>query len=324
MSRRWVRLVGGSVACLAALARPAFAGPTEDTRRPTAPTSSTETAAEAAFTAGRALMREGRYEEACKKLETSNSLDPAVGTLLNLGECFERSGRNASAWVRYREAAGMALRANQREREQIARDKAAELEPLLCHVIVHAPKGDLVVRRDGQTIDPSALDLPVPVDPGAHVVDGTIDGQVVVRQDVVVRAPEAGQPCKDVVVTLPATAIPPRKQAATAPAADPGWYSTGRGVALGAFGLGVAGAAIGTVFGLSASSIQDEAEPFCKPEGCTTQGRNRLIDAGDRADVSTVAFVAASALVVTGVVLWIVSAPSGKKSVGEAAPLLRF
>ena len=54
-------------------------------------------AAEAAFAEARALMQKGRFDEACPKLEASLSLDPALGTLLNLGDCYEKVGKTASA-----------------------------------------------------------------------------------------------------------------------------------------------------------------------------------------------------------------------------------
>ena len=52
-------------------------------------------AAEALFDEGKSLMIEGKLAVACEKLEQSQRIDPAVGTLLYLAECYEKSGRTA-------------------------------------------------------------------------------------------------------------------------------------------------------------------------------------------------------------------------------------
>src|SRR5580698_2670520 len=96
-----------------------------------AQSSSDQAAAEALFKQGRDLMASGQYAEACPKLAESERLDPAPGTLLNLATCYERNGQVASAWVTYKEAATVARKADQPERAQLARRKAAELEPKL-------------------------------------------------------------------------------------------------------------------------------------------------------------------------------------------------
>jgi hypothetical protein len=56
----------------------AKAGPGED-----------KAAADALFKAGRTLVKQGKFSEACPKLEASHKLDPATGTLLALGDCYE-------------------------------------------------------------------------------------------------------------------------------------------------------------------------------------------------------------------------------------------
>src|SRR5262245_28423128 len=53
--------------------------------------------ADAAFEAGRAAMESGDFSTACQHFAESLRLEPAVGTQLNLGECYERLGRYASA-----------------------------------------------------------------------------------------------------------------------------------------------------------------------------------------------------------------------------------
>ncbi len=292
------------VACLV-LARPAAASePASD-----------QAAAEAAFVAGRALMKEGRYEEACPKLETSQRLDPGLGTLLNLAECLERTGRTASAWLRYREAAGIALRSGQREREVIARERVTALEPSLCHLVVRVPeerKSAIVLRRDGVAVDASAWDLPVPVDPGKHVVE-EVSRSGTHRFDVEV-VPPAATTCPDTVLELPRRSEP----AAASPAPEhrpartetPRTWTPGRTIAaaLGAGGVLALGA--GTVFGVKAAGTNDDADRACTDLGCTAAGRDLLHEAGTQADVSTVSFVVGSALVAGAIALWFVAAPA--------------
>ena len=58
--------------------------------------------AEAMFESGVELMRQNSFKEACPKLEMSQRIEPTVGTLLYLGECYERLGRTASAWVTFK------------------------------------------------------------------------------------------------------------------------------------------------------------------------------------------------------------------------------
>ncbi len=55
-------------------------------------------AARALFDEGRQLMAAERYDAACPKFEAARKLAQSTGVLLNLGECYERLGRTASAW----------------------------------------------------------------------------------------------------------------------------------------------------------------------------------------------------------------------------------
>ena len=55
-------------------------------------------AADALFQASGKLAAESRWAEACAKLEASLKLDPAIGTLVRLGSCYEHLGKTASAW----------------------------------------------------------------------------------------------------------------------------------------------------------------------------------------------------------------------------------
>src|SRR3954454_4731648 len=117
--------------CLSAA--PAFAGADE------------KIAAEALFDEGKRLMLEGKFAPACEKLEQSERVDPAIGTLLYLAECYEKSGRSASAWATFREASSAARAAGQAERARVGQERAARLEPALVRLTIMVPPEDVAI-----------------------------------------------------------------------------------------------------------------------------------------------------------------------------------
>jgi len=93
--------------------------------------------AEALFRDGRTLIKQGRLQEGCDKLEASEKLEASVGTLLNLGDCLEKLGKPASAWAAFREAESLAKRTgNDQKRQQEAKRRALKLEPDLANLTV--------------------------------------------------------------------------------------------------------------------------------------------------------------------------------------------
>src|SRR5688572_32581495 len=113
-------------------------------------------------------MTKGKYNEACPKFEASQQLDPGLGTMLNLAECYEKTGRTASAWAEYREAIPLARAAGSKSRQDLATERAKALEERLSTLTIRAMTGGeegvhLEIRRDGVPVQHAELGSPIPV-----------------------------------------------------------------------------------------------------------------------------------------------------------------
>lgn len=147
-------------------------------------------AAEALFQEGRRLLSDGKVTAACEKLKESFALDPMSGTLLNLADCYEKDGRTATAWARFRNAASLAR--SQGKTEQVAeanrRIKALEADLSYLKIEVPDPVPGLEVRRGDLEVSPAAFGVEVPVDPGRVTVIASAPGYKRVRIRVEVGA----------------------------------------------------------------------------------------------------------------------------------------
>ena len=133
--------------------------------------------AQALFEEGRRLMDKKRYAEACPKLAESQRLDPGGGTLLNLAICHEKEGRLATAKIDYDDALTLATKDGRKDRQQIARERLAAIEPLIPRIsVVVATASDtegLEVKLDGLVLRRAAWGVATPVDPGAHTIEAS-------------------------------------------------------------------------------------------------------------------------------------------------------
>ncbi len=134
--------------------------------------------ARALFAEGRRLMKAGKYADACPKLEAAQKLYSSAGILLNLGDCYEKVGKTASAWTRFGEAVSVASRTNRTEDADEAHRRQEALEPALVRlvILVPVPVAGLVVTRDGITLDEATWGVTLPVDPGEHAIRAEASG----------------------------------------------------------------------------------------------------------------------------------------------------
>src|SRR5262245_40294244 len=164
---------------------------------------SNKAAAEALFSEGRSLASSGKCAEAIPKFQASQKLDPGVGTLLNLAECYEQIGKTASAWAEYREVIALARAAGSKEREDLATQRSKALEPKLSRLAIKVT-GDaqgVAITRDGEALEAAELGVAIPVDPGKHVVEASAPGKQKFSQTI-----EIGGEADSKEVEIPALA----------------------------------------------------------------------------------------------------------------------
>ena len=264
--------------------------------------------AEALFEEGRKLMSENKFEEACKKLEGSQKLDPGAGTLLNLAACYEQNGQTASAWVTYQDAAN-ASAARHPDWAQQANAKVAELAPSLSHltITVLAPAPSLEVRRDGAVVNAATLGAALPIDGGPHVIEASAPGHKSFSIKITIGGSKDSQ-----TVTVPALEADTTHHDATKSDG-----SAQRVLGLSLAGAGAVGVILGGVFGVVAlgkkSSASDPSK--CSPDFsvCNAQGKDDVDSAKSAGVVSTVALIGGAVFVAGGLAIFL-TAPHSEKA----------
>jgi hypothetical protein len=183
--------------------------------------------AEAAFAEAKKLQDEGHLLAACERFHESQHLSPGIGITLHLADCYERTGRTASAWREFT-SAERAASAKADARADLAHLRALALEGRLTRLTVEVPASAVAdhweVRVDGAVLDARDWNAALPIDPGHHEVARIAPGRAVrtlpVEVDqagpaVIVRLDEAPPP------PPPAPFAPPASSPPTREAADP-------------------------------------------------------------------------------------------------------
>jgi hypothetical protein len=295
----------------------------------TTPSDSERAAAEALFTQARAQMEKGEYAPACEKLRTSKELDPALGTMLFLGDCYEKANMLASAWMSFEEAR-MAAEKRGDKRSEIAAVRASALKPRLLYVVVELtgerPTG-LEVRANGRVLPDDMLANPAPIDEGPLTVVATAPGYQSSQVELQI-LPGAKVPYRALLPALrslrepepnavtPVEPPPPDKEAP--PPTDDG--SGQRTVAYIVGGVGAAGLIAGGVFALLARGNDTDSKKQCDPDdpnACSVGGKALRDDAVKQADIATILGIAGGVTLAAGVTLY-VTAPSGPNNEGTA------
>lgn len=264
-----------------------------------------------------------RVDDACTTAKHRYVITPNASSLNDLARCHEERGRTASAWAEYLEAQALAKREKRNDIEIAARLGAKNLESKLTKLVITAAKAastpDLEVRRDNIPMDRGTWGSAVPIDPGEHVVTASAPGKKTWTLKVVVK-PGAHTSTVDVPALeadeATATAAPIGTTTLTSASLVDGSYAapeeptTNRGgaqraVGLTLMGVGLAGVALGTYFGVQTLSKSDAASEACPSSPCADKSAVRLNEDAKRAGmISTVSFAAAGGALLTGAIVF--------------------
>ena len=262
-------------------------------------------------------MRAGRYAEACPKFAEARKLAPdSTPALHGMAQCYEKAGKWASAWTRYRELA-VEMKAHGDDRAKAALDRAAELAKILSTVRIKVDAPDtpgLILRLDREEFPRAMFGTGVNVDPGDHILEATAPGFEVWQTHFTIGDHNDTREIQvpSLVAKLP---VPPISPTAT-PAAVPFW-GTPRlaGPAVGA--AGVAGLAVGGILGGIALSKANSLKNggHCTPDlsACDSVGMPLRQSAQGIAHGSTAGFVIGGAFLAAGVIVF-ATAPSASGS----------
>lgn len=147
--------------------------------------------AKALFDEAVELGNQGRFPEACDKLEQSQKLHDGIGTSFHLAGCWQKIGRTGSAYNLFTEVATRADAGGQADRAEVARARAEALLPKVSRIRIdlaeRAPHTE--VYRDDARVPESDWGKPVAVDRGVHTLRVTAEGKKAWSTEVDVNAP---------------------------------------------------------------------------------------------------------------------------------------
>jgi hypothetical protein len=281
-----------------------------------------DAAAEALFNKGLSEMEAGHFETACPTLKESQRLDPRMGTLFTLAECEAKGGMIASAVAHYDEYLRLfsrlatAQKSTQAGREKVSAAQKAALSPQVPYVTLvlrDAPPGT-TVKWDDMVFNLPALGVPLPVNPGEHVVTTQVPGGTNVVTRVTMEKAErkqvelkAGPQSQGAAKTSPALASAPSSGAPpTSADADAGTSSGSRRIWIyGAGGLGAAGLIVGSITGAMVLGKKGTIDDNCAGTRCNAAGMDAADSAQSLGIVSTIGFSVGIAGLATAAVLFL-------------------
>jgi hypothetical protein len=265
-------------------------------------------------------------------LERSLAASPLIRTRGALALCYEAAGKYASAYNTWRAVAEQAAESGAAESATLKRavEKTEQLVARITRMVFEpadSPTG-LQVWLDGRLLAAGELNVPVPVDPGEHTVEAKAPERVDWKSTFQIAATQGGEtrrlpigplaPIEPVHVdTPPPPAQPPPAQPPPPPPVvqKPPPTPPLRYAAVASASTGLVAVAVGTIYAFRARSKWNDARAHdCDSKGVchTNVGVELVNDAGSKATIATISFVAGAALIGGGAALWLLAPSPGK------------
>ncbi len=256
-----------------ALTRPATATP------PPTETAATESDARSKFNEAVRLFKAGEVARALPLFEELASTTGSPNAELYVGHCLKHLERWRDAHVAF-SAVAAEPRGTEDQKYEATREAArAELEALEARVAklvvnwAEAPES-FSLRLDGVEVDPHRFGSEWVLEPGSHRVEARGRDVEPISRTVAIEAGEL----KTISLSFVHVARPAAHESGTG-AESPSRREKLRTLGFVAGGVGVAGVAVWTVFGLQAKADYDALEREC-PEGCANEKSRERIDSG--------------------------------------------
>ena len=275
-----------------------------------------ESEARTHFDRGVTFYNEADYPAALVEFKRAYSLAPTWQVLFNIGQSYFQVRNYAKALVtlsRFVDEGGDRI---PEARRTIVESERVDLANRVGHANITSNRPGTVVTIDDEEVGVTPLREPALVSVGLRKLRATASGLPPIEQEVSVAAgdtvdvhvnfpePQASPP----PAPVPAPAVSP--SVAPPPISPPSASSVNHGPALAAFGVAVAGAAFGAVFGGLVLRDKSRLEAECSGKACTP-GSQPDIDAVSRDGMfSTIGFSVTTVGAVVGAVLWITAGHS--------------
>jgi hypothetical protein len=285
-------------------------------------------AADALFQAAKRLMGDKQFAEACPKFDASYKLDPTLGTLLNLADCYEKVGRIATAWSTWGEAMEKAQRDGDK-RAEFAKSRREALFPRLPKVVINVQNevAGVQILWDGGKLEPAVFGIELPTDPAEHDLVVLRDDGVKLKEERVRIVAEGSKTELTLDLTELDKAKPRQKKKVDAPVVPPPPARTSQRIAGFVVG-GLGAAAVLTAGALEAVALvkrsEGNAPGACVNKFCTPAGLEAIASAQAFAEAGQWIGIGGIVAAAVGVTLLVTApaaaAPTPPARAGAIAP----
>jgi hypothetical protein len=262
------------------------------------------------FDRGVVFYDESDYAAALVEFKRAYTLAPTWQVLFNIGQAYFQIRNYAQALVTLSRFLDEGQDRVPEARRTTVEAERADLANRVGHANIQSNRPGATITIDDDEVGVTPLAAPILVSVGLRKVKAVAPGKAPVEEEVSVSAgdtvdvrlefPEDSPPAAPSPVML----VAPRTAVSETPVRTP---SANRAPAVAAFGVALAGAAVGAVFGVITLRDKSRLDGECTEKACNP-GSQHDIDAASRdGTISTIAFGATALGAVVGVVLWITS-----------------